>query len=435
MKKRIYGPLLLVAVVTLTLTLLLTAAVFHRAFTRQIAADLEQSTRILAVAYEKAGTLDELHGLASAGLRITLIAPDGTVRYDSLGSTENHLGRPEVQAALETGAGSAARRSETAGYYTYYFALRLADGDVLRAARDAKGIYSAFNKVAPWLLLIFAAVLGLSARLADLLSRRLVRPLEEMADRLGEPGQEAPYPELIPFAARVRRRRQEEEENQRMRQEFTANVTHELKTPLTSISGYAEMIETGIARPEDVPGFAARICGESQRLLSLIGDIIQLSELDAGGGEAFTPVALLDLSRSVCDSLSLSAGKKNVTLTAGGTEQTVLGSKRQLWELIYNLCDNAIRYNVEGGSVRVEVSRQGGRAVLTVSDTGIGIPAECQDRVFERFYRVDKSRSRDSGGTGLGLAIVKHIALRHAAELSLESAPGKGTRITVRFPS
>lgn len=220
-----------------------------------------------------------------------------------------------------------------------------------------------------------------------------------------------------------------------MRQEFTANVSHELKTPLTSISGYAEMIETGMARPGDVPIFAGKIRAETQRMLTLIGDIIQLGELDAGGGEKFSGVPLLTLCQNVADSLSLTAEKKHINIRVEGSETVVYGARGQLWELIYNLCDNGIRYNREGGSVTLSVGKQGKRPCLSVSDTGIGIPPEHQSHVFERFYRVDKSRSRESGGTGLGLAIVKHIALRHGAELRLESEPDRGTRVTVLFKS
>lgn len=433
MKKRIYGPLLLVALLTLLFTLVLSAMVFKSAFDSQISADIEQSARLFAAAYVNADDVSELHKLDGQGLRVTLVSPDGSVRYDSLGAKANHSDRPEIRAALASGKGSDVRVSATAGYYTYYYALKLPDGDVLRVARDAQGLYSAFNRVIPYLVLIFAVMLALSLILSAYLTRKLVRPLEDMAEDFGAPGQEAPYPELEPFADRVRRQREREQENQRMRQEFTANVSHELKTPLTSISGYAEMIETGIARPADVPTFAGKIRVEAQRLLTLIGDIIQLGELDAGAGEAFSEVPLMALCQSVEDALSMSAEKRKINIRVEGTETVVRGSKSQLWELVYNLCDNGIRYNKEGGSVTLTVGKQGERARLSVSDTGIGISAEHQSRVFERFYRVDKSRSRESGGTGLGLAIVKHIAMRHKAELSLTSEPGRGTRITLLF--
>lgn len=218
----------------------------------------------------------------------------------------------------------------------------------------------------------------------------------------------------------------------RMRREFTANVSHELKTPLTSISGYAEMIATGLADPKDVPGFAARIQKESKRLLALIGDIIRLSSLDEGApGSDSEEVDLAQVADECRDVLLKSAEDHSVDLILDTEELIVNGSRSLLNELIYNLMDNAIRYNKEGGSVTVKTR---GRT-LTVSDTGIGIPEEHRDHVFERFYRVDKSRSKETGGTGLGLAIVKHVAERYGAAISIESEVGVGTSISVEFPA
>ena len=218
---------------------------------------------------------------------------------------------------------------------------------------------------------------------------------------------------------------------ERMKQEFTANVSHELKTPLTSISGYAEMIENGMAQPEDVKKFAATIHREAGRLLSLISDIIKLSQLDEGGGAAAPDeeVDLYALAAECVTRLRLSADRHRVKLILQGEHGRVRGSSAMLSELIYNLCDNAIRYNRKGGRVTVTV----GDHTIEVADTGIGIPREHQDRVFERFYRVDKSRSKQTGGTGLGLAIVKHIAEQHHATLRLESSEGEGTKIRVDF--
>ena len=220
-----------------------------------------------------------------------------------------------------------------------------------------------------------------------------------------------------------------------MRQEFTANVSHELKTPLTSISGYAEMIETGFAQPEDIPVFAEKIHSESQRLLDLIGDIMKLSELDESKTDFF--LERIDLAQIVQETqtrLQLQAEKAQVSIQTEGTCAPVSGNLKLLNELTFNLCDNAIRYNHPGGSVTMRTDCREGRALLIVSDTGIGIAPDQQARVFERFYRVDKSRSKETGGTGLGLAIVKHIAIHHKALLSMESKPGEGTKITVSFP-
>ena len=226
-----------------------------------------------------------------------------------------------------------------------------------------------------------------------------------------------------------------------IRQEFTANVTHELKTPLSSISGAAELIRDGIARPEDVPDFAARICDESAWLTSLVNDILTLSRLDESERSsdrsmvgAVERLDLLSLSRGVAERLGEVAAEADVTITAGGEPAIVEGNARLLDELIYNLADNAIRYNHEGGTVRIEVGYRAKRPILRVSDTGQGIAAEDQPKVFERFYRVDKSRSRELGGTGLGLAIVKHAAAFHGADIDLASEIGQGTTFTVTFP-
>lgn len=210
---------------------------------------------------------------------------------------------------------------------------------------------------------------------------------------------------------------------EKMRREFTANVTHELKTPLTSISGYAEIIESGIVAPEDIERFAGKIHKESGRLLSLIGDIIELSELDENTRPAnYDKVDLSGLSREVAEDLHTNANKHEVEIKVNAAEKVLInGNRNQLYELVYNLCDNAIRYNRKGGSVTVTVKKDGENAFLSVADTGIGIPVKHQKRVFERFYRVDKSRSKETGGTGLGLAIVKHIAERHDGTITLKS--------------
>lgn len=210
---------------------------------------------------------------------------------------------------------------------------------------------------------------------------------------------------------------------EKMRREFTANVTHELKTPLTSISGYAEMIETGIVAPEDIERFAGKIRKESGRLLSLIGDIIELSELDENTRPVeYAEVSLSELSKEVAEDLHTNANKHEITINVSAQDNVLIkGNRNQIYELIYNLCDNAIRYNHSGGSVNVTVKKEDSKAILSVSDTGIGIPLKHQKRVFERFYRVDKSRSKETGGTGLGLAIVKHIAEIHDGNITLKS--------------
>ena len=270
--------------------------------------------------------------------------------------------------------------------------------------------------------------------LSKRITKTLITPLQGIAEHADGSEFAVPFDELKPFVETLKQRQAAKNNMEQMRQEFTANVSHELKTPLTSISGYAEMIATGIAKEEDVQNFARRIHSESSRLLSLIADIIQLSELDyIEGRDDFENVDLLDLAHATENSLAPGAEKYGIVISVEGEHFQTFGCRSQLEELIYNLCDNAIRYNKRNGKVSVTVFGSEGRPAISVEDTGIGIPEDKLDRVFERFFRVDKGRSKRTGGTGLGLAIVKHIALRHGAQISISSELGKGTKITVVF--
>ena len=223
----------------------------------------------------------------------------------------------------------------------------------------------------------------------------------------------------------------ERETAEQNRREFTANVSHELKTPLQGIIGSAELLENGMVQPDDVPRFVGHIRKEAQRLVTLIGDIIRLSQLDEGDEMPRETVDLLTLSQEAADDLASAAEQKNVTVSVTGESTCVSGVRRLLYEVIYNLCDNGVKYNVEGGSVSVRVGTEDGKAVVSVADTGIGIAPEHQGRIFERFYRVDKSHSKASGGTGLGLSIVKHAVQYHHGTVELQSEEGKGTTIRI----
>lgn len=227
----------------------------------------------------------------------------------------------------------------------------------------------------------------------------------------------------------------EKESLEKMRREFTANVSHELKTPLHTISGCGELLANGMVKPEDIPAFSNRIYAESQRMIRLVEDIISLSHLDEGAGDLqWEDVDLTALAEKTIASLSLEAEKADVEIKLEGETAVLYGIPQLLGSIVYNLCDNAIKYNQEGGSVMVSVKEEEDALALCVADTGIGIPAEDQSRIFERFYRVDKSHSREIGGTGLGLSIVKHAARLHGAAITVDSTLGKGTTITVRFP-
>lgn len=277
-----------------------------------------------------------------------------------------------------------------------------------------------------WLALLFWLAWRLAALVLQPLLEFAALPPEEWSSQ-------APYPELLPFIAALQQRQVQKEENIRQRQEFSANVSHELKTPLTSISGYAEMIETGMAQQEDIKEFAGKIHAEAGRLIALIRDILKLSELDEPQAAELDWVSLLPIAQDTAGLLAFNAQRAGIDLRVSGCYSQVFAQRDLLEELIYNLCDNAIRYNHRGGWVRVTVEDRDGGVLLTVSDNGIGIPPEHQERIFERFYRADKSRSKASGGTGLGLAIVKHIVLQLEATLSLQSEPGRGTAISVWF--
>ena len=232
----------------------------------------------------------------------------------------------------------------------------------------------------------------------------------------------------------MHRRKNQKAAVEDMRKEFSANVSHELKTPLTSISGYAEIMKNGLVRPEDIPNFSERIYKEAKRLITLIEDIIKLSKLDEGSVEIEKEeVDLYELSREIISRLSMQASMKHVHVSLSGEPVTYVGIRQILDEMIYNICENAIKYNVEGGSVSVWVGSTLNGPKVQVNDTGIGIPKEHQERIFERFYRVDKSHSKERGGTGLGLSIVKHGALLHNAKVSVESDTGKGTRMEILF--
>lgn len=293
-------------------------------------------------------------------------------------------------------------------------------------------LWQNFGAAALLALLPAAALLLLAA---SGLAAEVVRPLSHITEDLEELTSRAPYPELLPMLEALHRQQAQKEENVRQRQEFSANVSHELKTPLTSISGYAEMIETGMAKDEDITEFAGKIHAEAKRLLDLIHDIIKLSELDEPqAGEDLAPIELLPIVQDTCGLLGFSAERAQIKLSVAGSYGKVNGRRELLEELIYNLCDNAIRYNKPGGYVQVTVTADSENVSLSVADNGIGIPPEHQERIFERFYRADKSRSKASGGTGLGLAIVKHIVIQLNAHLELDSTPDKGTTITVQFP-
>jgi two-component system phosphate regulon sensor histidine kinase PhoR len=368
---------------------------------------------------------------------VTLLDGSGTVLYDNRGRMED-AGKPEApefRTAREKGEGYHVRRNPEGGL-TMYCAFRCDDGNLLRIGRALEPVKEAFTFVGQmiWVvILVFLLAFVLSFRAAN----QIVKPINAM--NLDDP-EAVPYPELAPLVNRIREQnqtiREETEQRGELRREFSANVSHELKTPLTSISGFAELMQQGLVPQEKVQEFAGDIYRESQRLINLVDDIIRLSKLDENAiPPEWEDVDLYELTSDLLDSLRPVAERQNVLLHLEGDHAVVRGIRRLLSEMVFNLCDNAVKYNRWGGTVTVTVKETEEGAALSVADTGIGIPKDQQDRVFERFYRVDKSHSRELGGTGLGLSIVKHGAQFHDATVSLESEPGEGTTITLKFPA
>lgn len=444
MKKRINLRLILIAAIAVAATMVCMAGVYFQLFQSQVRKDLRVNARLLADTglFDRQSTperefSDQFH--VNEDLRVTWIDTDGTVLYDNdldVADLPNHKDRPEVKAALENGEGACVRESDTMRMDNYYYALRLSNGTVIRVATQARSVYSVFLAASPYVVLILAIIIAICVLLAHFLTKQLLHPIEELAGNMEAATLETPvYKELVPFVNTIREQHENILMAARVRQDFTANVSHELKTPLTAISGYAELIENHMAGPQQETRFAQEIEQNATRLLSLINDIIRLSELDSGEDHLmnFEQVDLDVIARTCVKNLQVNAQKRNVSLYYEGSCCMLRADKDMLSELIENLCQNAIRYNNEGGEVHVRVYCDKDRPNLSVADNGIGIPKDQQERIFERFYRVDKSRSKQTGGTGLGLAIVKHIVELHDASLHLESEPQKGTTITVTF--
>ncbi|MDO5300650.1 MAG: ATP-binding protein [Clostridia bacterium] len=436
MKKRILTYFIYVIAAAIGSTTVLLTVLTYNMFEKRVIEDLSVNARVFSALIEKEGEERVLSALDD-GLRVTLVHADGAVYFDSAANPAemgNHANRPEIRQALEEGEGRYVRTSETVDRSTFYYAVRMENGDALRVAEEASSIWSIYIRALPLILLIMLLMMALSVYAASVLTRRLIEPIEQMTAHLDHMEGVARYPELEPFMGMIKKQHEEILKSADMRVEFTANVSHELKTPLTSISGYAELIESGMATGEQATRFAGEIHKSANRLLALINDIIRLSQMDSPAQElAMETVDLAQIAANVVEQLRLSAQKMEVSLELDARTAFVQADRRMMEELLYNLCDNAIRYNVRGGAVHVTVHPARERAIVTVQDTGIGISKENQAHVFERFYRVDKSRSKATGGTGLGLAIVKHIAAKHGADIEMDSELGRGTRISVSF--
>lgn len=549
MTKRIFRSIFTVAAVILLASFVLITGVLYEYFSNKQVDQLNMQTHLAAQGLEAAGE-DYLSDMDISGCRLTWIAADGTVLYDSqaeLSGMENHADREEVRQALKTGHGESMRYSTTLMERQIYSADRLSDGTVVRISdTQYTPLTLILGMIQPVIIIALIALL-LSLLLASRMAKRIVKPLNEMS--LDNAEKIETYPELAPLTDKLksqqnqlreqekelRRRRDEfdaatgsmteglvllneqgsvlsinkaatkaldigrycigkdiralseeprlretvekalggehgeahitlggvsyrlyaspvtsgdrvagaallmldtteKEKAEQLRREFSANVSHELKSPLHTISGCAELLANGIVKPEDVPHFLSQIQSESKRMIALIEDIIKLSHLDEGAEDMQREdVDLLSVARREAGNLSQAAEDAGVTLTVSGESAVINGIPQLLAAIVHNLCENAIKYNHPGGFARVNVRREGKKTLLTVEDDGIGIPPEEQQRIFERFYRVDKSHSKEVGGTGLGLSIVKHAAALHDARISVVSAPDRGTTITLAF--
>ena len=436
MRKKIQRSMVMVLAVTLLLSYIILTLITYNRNLDTLEAEVRQEAKYIQAAINISGAeyLEEMDGVDWT-TRVTQIDENGAVLYDTRrdsSTLENHSGRKEVREALAEGEGEDVRMSDTVGQEMYYYALLLDDGTVLRASKSMDGLVRTALGNLPVMAGLAAIMLILAYFMAKWQTRRLVKPIYDLD--LEHPLDNETYDELTPFLEAMDRQNKEKEAVSNMRKEFSANVSHELKTPLTSISGYAEIMKNGMVRPQDIPLFSERIYKEARRLITLVEDIIKLSKLDEESVELEKQdVDLYELTREIISRLSPQASQKSIRMEVTGEPVKYFGIRQILDEMIYNVCENAIKYNNDGGRVTVWVGNTLDGAKVSVSDNGIGIPKEHQERIFERFYRVDKSHSKERGGTGLGLSIVKHGALLHGAKVSVESEPGKGTKIEMQF--
>ena len=478
MKKKIFLSLIGIGIGAALLTLLFLTVGFWRTLRAQTMTVLQDTVTVIAAKATRTDDIiefiEETAEASNHRLRFTWIGHDGRVLYEtdySAAQMENHGNRPEVVRALKEVDGVATRQSATLDHITYYAARRLPDGSVLRVAIRQDTVYAAYFSLIPYIL-IFLVLIGSGCFfVATNLTKRLLRPLTETADYMRVMGTKplvttdkevdipklpATYPELSPLVDKITEQSRtiqeyiytlEEDKNtikrisrkqEKLRREFTANVTHELKTPLTSIQGFAEMMAAGmVGKKEDVTRFGALIVKESKRLLELINSILFLTKIEGPETQDLAvAVSLKSITESVAGFMEPVIADKKIQLHLALTEDKVMGHSDMLREVVLNLVDNAVKYNRPGGHVYVtmEKAETGRNLLFTVEDTGIGIPKDKQDRVFERFYRVEESRSKRIGGTGLGLSIVKHIIEQHHGTIALTSREHFGTKIVVTLP-
>ncbi len=414
-------------------------------FVRQVEKDVQLTAQTVSIAYDDMDSIFDLSRYATEGLRITLIDPVGAVLYESGEDADamvNQSELPEVRSALETGVGQSMRPAEDTDENKYYYAMRLRDGNILRVSMASSNMFSLFLKAySGWAIFIISVVIVLSVAVATLITRRMVAPLKSLAAEIDtvdlSPRSGRVYRELLPFIRELRQNRREKDRLAAERlhmaelwRTYSMDISHELKTPLTSISGYAEIMKDGTVDPETGKRFSEAIYREAQRMRSLINDVLYQAKMESDVPDTLEQVDMLREARECADALSFEASARNVAVQVEGESWQLMADHEWIDSIYINLIANAIHYNVPNGSVQVRVYP----SFVEVSDTGIGIPKEDIPHLFERFYRVDKSRSRETGGTGLGLPIVKTIADRYGATIRVDSAMGRGTTIRIDFP-
>lgn len=414
-------------------------------FVRQVEKDVQLTAQTVSIAYDDMDSIFDLSRYATEGLRITLIDPVGAVLYESGEDADamvNQSELPEVRSALETGVGQSMRPAEDTDENKYYYAMRLRDGNILRVSMASSNMFSLFLKAySGWAIFIISVVIVLSVAVATLITRRMVAPLKSLAAEIDtvdlSPRSGRVYRELLPFIRELRQNRREKDRLAAERlhmaelwRTYSMDISHELKTPLTSISGYAEIMKDGTVDPETGKRFSEAIYREAQRMRSLINDVLYQAKMESDVPDTLEQVDMLREAKECADALSFEAGARNVTVQVEGESWQLMADHEWIDSIYINLIANAIHYNVPKGSVQIRVYP----SFVEVSDTGIGIPKEDISHLFERFYRVDKSRSRETGGTGLGLPIVKTIADRYGATIRVDSVVGRGTTIRIDFP-
>ena len=428
MRQKINRRFTSIALFSVVITTIFMTAVFYSQLKKQVFSDLAVVANILIDEGSYERKIDNL--------RITLIDADGKVLFDSSvdgQSLANHLDRPEIVEAISSEVGMGIRKSGTLSENVFYYAKKLDNGQILRVGKEAHSVVAVFLSALPMVLTTAMFLVIICMMVSHYITSAIVKPIDEMAGDMEHIDEGKSYPELIPFTRRIRLQHEEILSAANIRQEFTANVSHELKTPLAAISGYAELMEAGLVDEKEIKRFSGEIRKSAARLLTLINDIIKLSQLDAGNAKDILEVVnLAQITKESVEMLSFGAAKNGIDVMYEGDDRAEVHIGKELaQELTYNLIENAIRYNKPNGRVTVKVQKEGMQIIFSVEDTGIGIPQEHQERIFERFYRVDKSRSKELGGTGLGLAIVKHICNLTGADVNLVSKPGVGTKIFI----